>query len=81
MPCGVSAVTDSGITLGEVNNENEILVIAKGGKGASKLNKYNNEQGQMFSVNLDLKLIADVGLIGKNKKKSSIIIWKKYYFT
>ena len=64
MPCGVTAVTDSGAVLGEVNNEMDRIVIARGGKGGSPLNDYTQEKGQTFSVNLDLKLIADVGLIG-----------------
>ena len=70
----MAAITDSGINLGEVNAENEILVIAKGGKGGSKQNKYNRELGQAFSVSLDLKLIADVGLIGfPNAGKSTLL--------
>ena len=70
----MAAITDSGINLGEVNAENEILVIAKGGKGGSKQNKYNRESGQAFSVSLDLKLIADVGLIGfPNAGKSTLL--------
>ena len=74
VPCGVSAITDSGINLGEVNAENEVLVIARGGKGGSKLNKYNQESGQTLSISLDLKLIADVGLIGfPNAGKSTLL--------
>lgn len=64
VPCGVTAVTDSGTVIGEVNAENEEVIIAKGGKGASPLNNYKAEQGVAYSVNLDLKLIADVGLVG-----------------
>ena len=74
VPCGVTVLTDTGVNLGEVNAENEKLVIVKGGKGASTLNKYNQEKGQAFSVSLDLKLIADVGLIGfPNAGKSTLL--------
>ena len=74
MPCGVSVLTDSGVNLGEVNNENERLVIARGGKGGSPLNKFNQGHGLAFSVSLDLKLIADVGLIGfPNAGKSTLL--------
>lgn len=52
------------MVLGEVNSQEEIATIVKGGKGASPLNDYRAEEGQILSVNLDLKLIADVGLIG-----------------
>lgn len=64
VPCGVAAMTDSGSIIGEVNEEGEKLLIAKGGAGASPINNYKAEKGQAFSVNFDLKLIADVGLIG-----------------
>lgn len=64
VPCGVTAETSSGIVIGEVNAEDEKLVIAKGGKGGSPLNDYQSQPGQAFSLNLDLKLIADIGLIG-----------------
>lgn len=74
VPCGVTAVTDSGVTIGEVNTENDKVVIAKGGKGGSPLNEYKPESGQGFSVNLDLKLIADIGLIGfPNAGKSTFL--------
>ena len=52
------------MVLGEVNSQDEIATIVKGGKGASPLNDYRAEEGQILSVNLDLKHIADVGLIG-----------------
>ena len=64
VPCGVTAVTDSGVVIGEVNNDDEEVLIAKGGKGGSPFNNFNAQPGQSFSVNLDLKLIADVGFIG-----------------
>ena len=47
-----------------MNAADERVMIAKGGKGGSPLNNYEKEKGQAFSVYLDLKLIADVGLIG-----------------
>lgn len=64
VPCGVTAETDSGIVIGEINSQDEKLILAKGGKGGSPLNDYQAQLGQAFSVNLDLKLIADIGLIG-----------------
>ena len=64
VPWGVTAFTDSGVSIGEVNSEEEELLIVRGGKGGSALNKYMGQPGDKFSVNLDLKLIADVGLIG-----------------
>ncbi len=74
MPIGITAVTDSKVVIGELNNENEQLLIAKGGQGGSSLNNFNADQGTSFSVSLDLKLIADVGLIGfPNAGKSTLL--------
>jgi GTPase involved in cell partitioning and DNA repair len=74
VPCGTTALTDSGVVIGEVNTEKDRLVIAVGGKGGSSTNKYVGKTGQSFSVNLDLKLIADIGLIGfPNAGKSTLL--------
>ena len=62
------------MSLGEINEENEKLVIVRGGKGGSPSNKYKVQEGETFSVYLDLKLIADVGLIGfPNAGKSTLL--------
>ncbi len=74
VPSGVSAITDTGVSLGEVNTEGEKLIICHGGKGGSPLNNYTAQKGNSYSVNLDLKLIADVGLIGfPNAGKSTLL--------
>lgn len=63
VPCGVTAIREDGEQyIGEVNNENERILVARGGKGSKKAQKY--EEGEKFMLHLDLKLIADVGLIG-----------------
>jgi len=75
VPCGVTAIReDTGENLGEVNTDEEQVLLIKGGKGASEANRYTEELGQHFMVNLDLKLIADVGLIGfPNAGKSTLL--------
>ena len=74
VPAGITVVTDSGVVLGELDEENQEIVVAKGGKGGSSVNNYIPEMGQKFSVNLDLKLIADIGLIGfPNAGKSTFL--------
>lgn len=56
---------DTGENLGEINTEEDRVLLVKGGKGASSTNNFTEEKGKSFMVNLDLKLIADVGLIGQ----------------
>ena len=74
VPAGITAVTDSGVVLGELDEVNQEIVVARGGKGGSSANGYMHEMGQKFSVNLDLKLIADIGLIGfPNAGKSTFL--------
>lgn len=60
--------------LGELNKPDEQLVLAYGGDGGSNINKYTQQEGHTFMAILDLKLIADVGLIGfPNAGKSSFL--------
>ncbi|WP_412990144.1 GTPase ObgE [Pediococcus siamensis] len=68
--------TDSGEVIGDLVDENDTLVIAKGGRGgrgnihfASPKNPApeiaeNGEPGQERNVQLELQLLADVGLLG-----------------
>lgn len=49
---------------GEINEENESLLVAKGGDGGGPFNGYSAQMGQRARLTLDLKLLADVGLIG-----------------
>ncbi len=58
------------IFLGEISKENEIMLIAKGGKGGIGNNFTNNKSlhigksGEIKYIHLELFLIADIGLIG-----------------
>ena len=49
---------------GEVNEENESIIVAKGGDGAGPFNGYSAQTGQRSRLTLDLKLLSDVALIG-----------------
>lgn len=59
---------------GELNIEDEEVVIAKGGTGGHPKNGFLGTKGQEYPVLLDLKLIADIGLVGfPNAGKSTLL--------
>jgi len=65
---------DGGFVFGDVNNEGERVLVARGGRGGCPENNFQGEKGDMYTINLDLKLIADVGLVGfPNAGKSTLL--------
>ncbi|XP_060104455.1 GTP-binding protein 10 [Heteronotia binoei] len=74
VPSGISVVADDGKLLGELNKPGDRLLVARGGIGGSLVTNFLPTKGQSFSIHLDLKLIADVGLVGfPNAGKSSLL--------
>jgi GTP-binding protein len=77
---------DTGEVLGEVLNHGDEIIIAKGGRGG-KGNSFfvtsthqsprewqPGEEGQVRNLELELKLIADIGLVGQpNAGKSTLL--------
>jgi GTP-binding protein len=87
MPVGTVVFDDeTGETLGDLSNSGQMLLVAKGGKGGwgnqrfkSSTNRTPRQsgpglQGEARSLRVELRLLADVGLLGlPNAGKSTLI--------
>lgn len=74
VPCGVRAITDDKLIIGEVNKINETVLLARGGVGGNPATNFSGLRGQKFNVTLELSLISDVSLLGfPNAGKSTLL--------
>ncbi|XP_020034964.1 GTP-binding protein 10 isoform X1 [Castor canadensis] len=73
-PVGISITDENGKIIGELNKEEDRILVAEGGLGGKLLTNFLPLKGQKRVIHLDLKLIADVGLVGfPNAGKSSLL--------
>ncbi|KAG8573766.1 hypothetical protein GDO81_012539 [Engystomops pustulosus] len=64
VPVGITITTDKGMKIGELDREGDKLRVARGGHGGGYRTEFLPSKGQRRVIRLDMKLIADVGLVG-----------------
>ncbi|XP_038598327.1 GTP-binding protein 10 isoform X1 [Tachyglossus aculeatus] len=73
-PVGISVTDENGRVIGELNKDKDKVLVAQGGLGGCLFSNFLPLKGQKRIIILDLKLIADIGLVGfPNAGKSSLL--------
>lgn len=74
VPLGVTVTDEDRHHLGDINEVDDKIYVALGGKGGDKATDYQGFVGQKRIIKLDLKMISDVVLVGfPNAGKSSLL--------
>lgn len=63
VPTGVAVYDETRTVLGELNNPGDTCLVAGGGIGGAAGCNFIGTRGQERVITLDLKLIADVGMV------------------
>ncbi|KHJ48227.1 tetratricopeptide repeat protein [Trichuris suis] len=64
VPVGITVKTDEGKLIRDLHHAGDQLLVATGGLGGCASNDYKGVKPTSYIIRLDLKLIADVGLVG-----------------